>query len=165
MTHGTTRAPTPRGLQRLFMRMPIWIYRMQLGGLLSDHFLLLTHVGRKSGQLRQTVLEVLRHDHDSGAYIIASGWGERSDWFRNIQQRPHVLVQCGARRWEARSERLAPGAAANELADYAQRHPRALRTLARAMLGEEIAPGAEGCRKLAEHVPLVALRPYSAQAE
>lgn len=48
----------PRGLLRLGFRLPIWLYRLNLGWILGERFLLLTHTGRKSGLVRQTVIEV-----------------------------------------------------------------------------------------------------------
>lgn len=47
----------PHGLMRLMMSSPIWLFRMHLGWLLGDRFMLLTHTGRKSGQPRQTILK------------------------------------------------------------------------------------------------------------
>ncbi len=52
----------PRGLARLGWRAPIWFYRLGLGGLLGRRFVLLNHIGRKSGQPRQAVLEVVHHN-------------------------------------------------------------------------------------------------------
>jgi deazaflavin-dependent oxidoreductase (nitroreductase family) len=149
----------PRGWARLAFRLPIWLYRLRLGWLLGDRFLLLTHIGRSSGQLRQTVLEVLRHDRASGTYIIASGFGPQADWFRNIQKTPRVLVMSGGERWEATAEQLSVPAAHDELLDYARRHPRALRALSRLMIGEHLTGSSESCQRLAERIPLVALRP------
>ena len=65
-------------------------------------FCCLTHRGRKSGQPRQTVLEVVRYDRASRTYVVASGWGVRSDWYRNIQQNPDVVVESGSGRVAAR---------------------------------------------------------------
>jgi deazaflavin-dependent oxidoreductase (nitroreductase family) len=149
----------PRGWTRLAFRLPIWLYRLRLGWLLGDRFLLLTHIGRSSGQLRQTVLEVLRHDHASGTYIIASGFGPQADWFRNIQKTPRVLVASGGRRWEATAELLSVLTAGAELRDYARHHPRALRALSQLMIGERVTGTPESCQRLAERIPLVALRP------
>jgi F420H(2)-dependent quinone reductase len=75
----------PRGVLRWLLRLPIWLYRLRMGRLLGNRFLMLTHIGRKSGQPRQSVLEVVGHDEATGIYIIASGWGEQADWLRNIQ--------------------------------------------------------------------------------
>ncbi|HZD55150.1 MAG TPA: nitroreductase family deazaflavin-dependent oxidoreductase, partial [Anaerolineales bacterium] len=73
----------PTGLARLALRAPIWIYRLGLGKLLGNRFLELTHIGRKSGLPRHTVLEVVRYDPANGIYYIAVGFGKHSDWYKN----------------------------------------------------------------------------------
>jgi deazaflavin-dependent oxidoreductase (nitroreductase family) len=161
MSQRMTKRSSPRGLARLAFRLPIWLYRLHLGWLLGDRLLLLTHIGRKSGQPRQAVIEVVRHDPASDMYIIASGFGAQVDWFRNIQKNPHVLVQSGRRRLEAVAERLPLDKATNELHSYAQRHPRTFHAITKRLLGHELDGSAESCRRLAADVPLVALRPRS----
>ncbi len=52
----------PSGFLRLAFRLPIYLYRLNLGWLLGHRGLLLIHRGRKSGLLRETVLEVVRYD-------------------------------------------------------------------------------------------------------
>jgi hypothetical protein len=92
MTRGMTNGSSPRGLTRLAFRLPIWLYRLRLCWLLGERFLMLTHIGRKSGRPRYTVIEVVRHDRASDCYVIASGFGAHTDWFRNIQKNHNVLV-------------------------------------------------------------------------
>jgi hypothetical protein len=46
----------PTGVSRLAFKMPIYLYRLNLGWLLGHRFLLLVHRGRKCGLLRETVL-------------------------------------------------------------------------------------------------------------
>jgi len=159
MTQRVTENAAPRGFARLAFRLPIWLYRLRLGWLLGDRLLLLTHIGRKSGQPRQAVIEVVRHDPASDSYTIASGFGAQVDWFRNIQKNPNVLVQVGARCLEAIAEQLPLDVAADELRDYAQRHPHAFRTITKRLLGHELDGSAESCRRLAADVPVVGLRP------
>ena len=98
----------PRGLFRWLVRLPVWLYRARLGGMLGDRFLMLTYIGRKSGQPRQVVLEVVRHDKDTDTYYVAVGFGERTDWYRNVLKTPEVVVQSGWRQLAARAERLPP---------------------------------------------------------
>jgi deazaflavin-dependent oxidoreductase (nitroreductase family) len=159
MAQGMTKSSAPRGLARLAFRLPIWLYRLRLGWLLGDRVLMLTHIGRKSGQPRQAVIEVVRHDPASDTYIIASGFGAQVDWLRNIQKNPNVVVQSGGQRLEAVAKRLPLDVAADELHSYAQRHPRAFRTITKRLLGQEIDGSAESCRQLAADVPMVALHP------
>jgi deazaflavin-dependent oxidoreductase (nitroreductase family) len=120
---------------------------------------MLTHIGRKSGQPRQSVLEVIGHDQATSVYIIASGWGEQADWLRNIQKNPNVLVDARGRRFEATAERLSQELATGEARDYARRHPSAFRALAGRMIGRPLTGTDADYRALAEAVPFIALRP------
>jgi deazaflavin-dependent oxidoreductase (nitroreductase family) len=142
---------------RLAMRAPIFLYKARLGFLLGQRFLLLTHTGRKSGLPRHAVLEVVDHDRDTDTYVIASGWGEKSDWLQNIQKTPRVTVNVGSRRFETDARRLSIDEAARALGAYAIRHPIAFRQLSRFMVGEKLGASPEDVRKLAERIPLVAL--------
>ncbi|RME46693.1 MAG: nitroreductase family deazaflavin-dependent oxidoreductase [Chloroflexi bacterium] len=147
----------PQGWKRIVWRLPIWLYRARLGRLLGGRFLLLTHTGRKSGLPRYAVVEVMRHDPVTNTYYVASGFGEKSDWFRNIMKTPQVTIQVGRRQMPAIAERLSLEDAERELLDYARRHPRALRNLAR-ILGYRIENTEEDIRALAQMVPIVAFR-------
>ncbi|HRV94960.1 MAG TPA: nitroreductase family deazaflavin-dependent oxidoreductase [Anaerolineae bacterium] len=144
---------------RLFLRFPIWLYRLRLGWLLGDRFVMLQHTGRKSGLPRYTVVEVVRHDQTSDEVVIASGWGEKSDWFQNIQKTPAVTLSLGRRRWPAQANRLPVVEAAQELADYARRHPTAFANLSKMMIGRQLEATDADCRLLAESAPLVRLVP------
>jgi deazaflavin-dependent oxidoreductase (nitroreductase family) len=123
----------PRGLSRLAFRFPIWLYHAHLGWMLGHRFVLLTHTGRKSGLPRQTVLEVVRYDKVTGACVVASGWGTKSDWYHNITTNPKIVYQIGNKSSASAAERLSPEAGAQELLDYANRNPLALRELAQFM--------------------------------
>jgi len=114
---------SPRGLARLAWRAPIWFYRLGLGGLLGGRMLLLNHTGRKSGKARQNVLDVVRRDEQADAYIVASGFGEKADWYKNVMAYPEVKIQVGSRHFYARAERLPLEQATAEMLDYNRRHP------------------------------------------
>jgi deazaflavin-dependent oxidoreductase (nitroreductase family) len=159
MTTGTTRSHKPRGFTRLLFRFPIWLYRLRLGWLLGDRFVMFRHTGRKTGLPRYAVVEVVRHDHATDTYFIASGWGERSDWFQNIQKTPQVLVHAGRRQFEAMATRLSIEQATQELVDYARRHATSFRNLSKMMIGRQLEASEADCRLLAQSVPLVALVP------
>lgn len=156
-TRLTTLHPE-RGLLRLVLRMPIWLYRIHMGWLLGDRFLMLTHIGRKSGLARRTVLEVVGYDTASDTYVIASGWGEQADWLRNIEKTPNVLVDAGSRRFEAIAARLTVEQAERAVRDYARRHPLAFRKLAGAMIGHRMTGTDADYEEFARSIPMVALR-------
>lgn len=153
------RRKPPTGLLRLCLRLPIWLYRAHCGWLLGDRFLLLVHRGRKSGRLRRTVVEIVHHDKCTGTYTIASGWGEQSNWLRNIEKTPEATVRVGRQAFTATSERLSLDAAEKMLFAYARRHRVAFRLLTKVIIGQWLRGTAEGCRTMARHVPVVALRP------
>jgi deazaflavin-dependent oxidoreductase (nitroreductase family) len=146
-------------LLRVALWLPTWLYRAHLGWLLGNRFLMLTHIGRKSGLPRRVVLEVVRHDKATDTYIIASGWGENADWLRNIQQTPAVIITTGCRRMAARAMRLSVDEAERELRDYARRHPIPFRTLVCLLVGQHVKETEENFQFLAQSLPVVALLP------
>ncbi|RME81456.1 MAG: nitroreductase family deazaflavin-dependent oxidoreductase [Caldilineae bacterium] len=147
----------PRGLQRWLWRAPIWLYRLGLGGLLGRRFLLLTHTGRKTGLPRQAVVEIADYDETTNTYTIASGFGRRSDWYRNLQKTPQATIQVGNRKMSVLAELLSPEESGEAMVRYARRHPAAARSLAR-VLGLEVDGTEEGYRRVArEHIPFVRL--------
>jgi deazaflavin-dependent oxidoreductase (nitroreductase family) len=148
-----------RGWLRWAVRLPLWLYRAHLGWLLGHRFLRLTHRGRHSGRRYQTVLEVVRHDRATGAYVVASGWGKKADWLRNIMHNPAVVVDAAGRHFEATAERLSQEEAEQELCDYARRHRLVFAEISRLMVGQRLKGTLEDCHRLAQAVPLVVLRP------
>lgn len=148
----------PRGLARWGFRLPIWLYRLGLGGLLGGRFLLLNHTGRKSGKMRQTVLEVVRFDQETSSFIVAVGFGTSSDWYRNITANPKVIVQSGWKRWQMTASILSPQQAGTELLDYARRHPKMLEKLA-SFMGYRLDGSSESIRALGHDLKIVAFHP------
>jgi deazaflavin-dependent oxidoreductase (nitroreductase family) len=147
----------PRGFSRTMWRLPIWLYRAHLGWALTSHFLLLEHVGRKSGQVRQAVLEILKRDKASDVYYLAVGFGPASDWYLNLLKTPQAKIQSGFRKADVLAEVLPIEAAGEIIMDYARRYPTAIRTLAR-IIGYEVGKGEVDYREFAKVVPIVALK-------
>lgn len=149
----------PKGFLRWLLRLPIWLYRLNLGWLLGQRFLLLTHTGRKSGMTHKTVIEVVDYDKQSATYTIASGWGEKADWYRNILKTPNVTIQVGRQQSKARAVPLTVNEGLEKLNAYAQKHPGAFRELSYLMLGKRLDADREEILKMAEKIPLIALQP------
>lgn len=105
MTKSIVDHPPTRAL-RFGLRLPIWLYRMHLGWLLGDRFLMLTHIGRKSEQPHQTVIEVVQHDNETDTHYVVSGWGEESDWYQNVRQSPAVIIHVDRLRFWAQVQFL-----------------------------------------------------------
>ncbi|MCH7811604.1 MAG: nitroreductase family deazaflavin-dependent oxidoreductase, partial [Chloroflexi bacterium] len=95
----------PRGILRVFARMPLWLYRARLGWLLGRRFLMLRHTGRATRRPREVLLEVVHHDRETDRYFVASAWGEKAQWVRNIRANSAVGLVVGRRRVEARAQR------------------------------------------------------------
>lgn len=152
-----TRPAPPTGITRVLFRLPIWLYRMNLGWLLGGRFLLLNHIGRKSGQVRQAVVEVVRHDKATDSYIICSGFGEKSQWYQNLLAHPAVTIQVGRRKLAVHVEPLSQEMGGEEFVDYARRNPTAARNLSK-LMGLVVDGSEESYRDAGTQVPFVALR-------
>ena len=150
---------SPRGLARLAWRAPIWLYRIGLGGLLGKRFLLINHIGRKSGKMRQAVVEVVYQDKETGAFMVASGFGEQADWYKNLMAHPEITIQVGRERIHVHAERLPLSKATEVFLDYTHRHPTALRTLAK-ILGYQTDGSQEDIQFLAGVIPIVSFTPF-----
>jgi deazaflavin-dependent oxidoreductase (nitroreductase family) len=128
------RLPVPRGILRWLLRLPINLYRWDVGWLLGERFMLLEHVGRKTGHWHSAVVEVIGHDPASDTYYAASGWHLRSDWYRNILAHPQVRVSTDRRRrLTANAEKLPAAEAGDRLIEYAHAHPWLMEELAEIM--------------------------------
>lgn len=122
---------------RWLVRAPVWLFRMGLGFLFGKRMLLLEHHGRRTGRRRYAVLEVVDRPAPD-TYVIVSGFGARSQWYRNVLADPQVRISVGLRRNAAAvAILLSPVQADETLARYADRHPQAwarLRTTLEAAL-------------------------------
>jgi deazaflavin-dependent oxidoreductase (nitroreductase family) len=152
----------PKGLARIFYRMPIQLYRMRLGRLLGSRLMLLHHTGRTSGLPRRTVIEVVERSGD-GARVAASGFGARADWYRNVRANPEVTIETAGREFRAAAESLSSEEAAEVMARYAGRYPRAARRLCRTLMGFEVDGGESDFREVGRRVPMVRFSPTATQ--
>jgi len=148
----------PRGLSRLLYRFPIILYQAGLGRLFGRRFLMLTHIGRISGQTRYAVLEVIRYDETDETYYVLSAFGGQSDWVRNLRAAPEVEVSVGGRLLQMKAGFLSELDTEREMLDYARRHPFAARQLTR-LIGYRVDGCEEGYRALARHLLVVCFRP------
>ncbi len=138
---------------RWLVRAPIWLFRLRLGFVFGSRLLLLEHVGRVSGRRRYVVLEVI--DRSETGVVVASGFGARAQWYRNLRARPDDgWVTVGGRRRRPVRARLLSGPEIDAvLQRYTAAHPGAwarLRPVLEQTLG--VAPTGSDQR-----LPLVAL--------
>jgi deazaflavin-dependent oxidoreductase (nitroreductase family) len=120
-------AKPPSGLLGRLARLPVVFYRLGLGGLLGEQLILLNHIGRKTGAIHQAVVRVVSHEADSDTYYIASAWGFKSQWPRNLLAHPEIVVQIGRRKLTVDAHPLTPEQGAHILLVYRQHHPMAAR--------------------------------------
>ena len=148
----------PGRLMLGLFRTPLWLYRRDRGWVLGRTFLMLVHVGRKSGQPHETVAMVLADDDDTGEVVIVSAWGPDADWLRNLRAGPAREVRIGhdcfvpEHRFLDVDEAVAVGIA------FRHRHPKRV-WLMSAILGWGDMRNDGVVREFVQGHPLVALRP------
>src|SRR5512136_851856 len=95
---------------KLMSRLNTWVYRIS-GGRIAGRFpggapvLLLTTIGRKSGQPKTAPLLYLQ---EGGTYVVVASKGGMSQhplWFKNLEANPSVEIEVGSRKIEATARR------------------------------------------------------------
>jgi len=121
----------PRGLKLKLFRAPLYLYHLKLGFLLGERFIHLQHWGRVSGALKETVIEVIDQDKASGKIYAASGFGEKSQWFKNISNNGDVFITIKNTEHKAIARVVSQKEAEETLLRYAKAHPNSIRGVAR----------------------------------
>jgi deazaflavin-dependent oxidoreductase (nitroreductase family) len=156
-----TAAPR-RGVVKTMLRAPVHLYRWHAGWLLGHRFLLLTHRGRRTGAVHQTVLEVLRYDKARREAIVMSGFGRSADWLRNLQAGSPAEIQTGRECFPASSQLVDEVEAVGVLASFERRN-RIARPVVRAVLSRLLGWRYLGTdhdrRRAVAQLPLVRLAP------
>lgn len=114
--------PKPPRFMIPIFKLPLMLYRAGLGWLFGHRFMLLTHIGRRSGKLHQTVLAVLEFDPDTREIKAMSAWSA-SDWYLNLQAHPAVLVETGFISYAPVQGTMAPEEIATLFMSYRKKHP------------------------------------------
>ena len=63
--------------------------------------IVLHHVGRRSGLARETGLQRIYHDADSGQHYVAAAYGPASDWWLNVLVEPRVELDTDGQTFES----------------------------------------------------------------
>ena len=121
----------PKGLKLILFRAPRYFYHLKLGFLFGERFIHLKHWGRKSGQLKETVIEVIDQDKTNGTLYSASGFGEQSQWFKNISVNNAVFVTVKNTEFEASASVLSADEATEVLLRYLKVHTHSIKSVAR----------------------------------
>ena len=138
----------PGWFMRIVFHVPIWLYRFHLGWILRDRFLMVNHVGAKTGLLRRVVVEVIKFERSEDHYWVVSGYGAHAQWYKNLVKTPAVSIQVGSRVLRVMAHEIGPEERADVLLDYLGRNPIAGKPLMR-MLGYAVDGSDEDYREVA----------------
>ncbi len=152
---------TPRRIPRPLARAPIGVFRLGLGGVFGGRLVMIDHRGRRSGLVRHVVLETVARVGD--ACFVVSGYGWSAHWLRNVRADPRVRLWSG---WgagrSARAEILPAQQAAAVLESYRREHPKAARSLGRALGLEPLLAEGPLSAERVERLPVVRVTPRRA---
>ncbi|MGA7673126.1 MAG: nitroreductase family deazaflavin-dependent oxidoreductase [Nitrolancea sp.] len=154
----------PNRVLRVALKTPSVIYALNMGWIFGHRFLLLTHRGRKSGLIHRTPLEVIHYDRPTHTSTVISAWGEKSDWYRNIQKSPALQIQTGLDRYVPLQRILREEERDHELELYAKNHGPSAMILSR-MFRFKFADDPEERHKFASACRMVAFRPRLASED
>jgi deazaflavin-dependent oxidoreductase (nitroreductase family) len=153
-----------KGVLWYFFRAPVYLYRWHLGWLFGHRLLQLTHIGRRTGLRRETVLEVVEYREQGPEVVVVNGFGRDCDWVRNIEAGPGAEVTVGSQHFVASHRFLAAEEAAGVIEGYERRN-RFMAAIVRRgfswLLGWQYHGGENDRRRLVAQIPLIAFRPRS----
>ncbi len=92
-----------------FNQFMLFMWRLGLGQWVNvwpagiGRIMVITHTGRKTGLRRQTPVNYTLED---GEIYCVAGFGQTSDWYRNLQAHPNVEVWLPDGWWSAIAETL-----------------------------------------------------------
>jgi deazaflavin-dependent oxidoreductase (nitroreductase family) len=132
-----------------------------LGWMLGKRFMRLTHVGRRSGKVHQSVLAVLRFDEKTREIQAVCAWGA-SNWFRNIQVTPALEVETGFVRYAPVQRSLSSEEIATLFIEFRRQSPIFSRIVAR-IPGWNINSSYEEFLELARTLHGVAFQPQKGE--
>jgi len=148
----TSHYPPKTFLQILF-RIPVYFYRIGLGWLFGDRFVLINHVGRITGSPHLVVVEVVEREKGTNNVIVVAGYGEQTQWYKNLRNHPKTIIQIRNRKNLVTSELITPEDGEDIIARYAERYRILTRELF-SMMGYEW----DGTEKSARQISREGLR-------
>lgn len=75
---------------KIMFKAPLALWRMGLGPLMGRLMMVTTTTGRQSGLPRRVMTE---YQVLEGKKVVPCAFGERAQWYKNIQADPHVTIQ------------------------------------------------------------------------
>lgn len=95
---------------------------------------------------------------EGSCLVICSGFGEQSQWYRNVMAQPDIDITFGSTRGPVRVVRLPPGDGIAQMLRYAELHPRAAKRLA-GLMGFPADGREESYREVGRGLPFLRLCP------
>jgi deazaflavin-dependent oxidoreductase (nitroreductase family) len=151
----------PGRLALAVMRIPRPLYHFGWGWMLAHTFLLIAHQGRKTGKRHETVAMALKYDPDTRETVVCSGWGQNTDWIRNIRAHPALRIQMGRESYTPEQRFLSEDESVAVAVEFRRQHPRRLRLIAR-ILGWGDLSSDTAVRDFVRSHPFVSFRPARA---
>ena len=147
---------------RLLFHAPVVLYRWRCGWVFGNRFLLLIHVGRRTGLRRRTMLEVIEYRPDCPEAVVMSAFGPKADWLLNIKAGTGAEIIIGSRRFAAVWRFLGEDEAANAVIGYQARNwvvAPIIRFALSRFAGWRYDGSDEHARRLVAQLPVVGFRP------
>jgi len=148
MTAEQTSKYPPKGLLRLGFRIPVYFYRLKLGWLLGGRFVLINHLGRRTGLPRQAVVEIVERDPGSDSVIVVAGYGPKTQWYQNLKAHPDTIIQIGSHKYDVTAEFITPEEGEEIMVRYLNRYGKLIGKLF-SLLGYSWDGTEDGVRKIA----------------
>ena len=150
----------PGKFLKFFMKVPVWFAKIGFGGwekLIGAEWMLITTRGRKSGTPRDAMVDVMDYDAASDTYYIEAAYGERADWYKNMQANPVFEARVGGRKFSATATPLSNDGAGELMVKFFRKKPAYTRSVM-AMVGMKF-EGEEELRVLGSKLTLLAVKP------
>ncbi|MFZ0626049.1 MAG: nitroreductase family deazaflavin-dependent oxidoreductase [Acidimicrobiia bacterium] len=154
----------PSGFLRAAFNSPRWFYRHGFGWMLGRRAMALTHRGRKSGKLHETILEVVYFDKETQESLVGSAYGTNADWYRNIQVEPALRVRTGRHDYIPEQRFLTPEEGLEVARRFCDEHPLEARLVNKVLpaIGSIVPKDADADpADLLAMLPMVGFRPKS----
>jgi deazaflavin-dependent oxidoreductase (nitroreductase family) len=140
------------------MGLPRPLYRRGWGRLLGHVFVMITHVGRKTGKPRETVAMALSYEREPRAVVVCSAWGATTEWIRNLRANPALRVEIGSDSYVPRHRFLSEDESIAVALELRRRHPWRLRLLS-SILGWGRLDSEHAVREFVRSRPFVLFEP------
>ena len=112
----------PNIVLRILFRIPVYFYRAGLGWLFGKRFVLINHIGRKSGTHYQTVVEVVEREEGTENVIVVAGYGEQTQWYKNLKRQETTTIQLGNKKENVHIALIGPEEGEEIIVRYLRRY-------------------------------------------